>query len=55
MTLEDYRDQFKKNMMIMSRTANGKLDLSASATKIDSMAADSADNAKDLALLAPHF
>lgn len=25
MTLDDYRDQFKKNMMIMSRTANGKL------------------------------
>ena len=35
MTLNDYRDQFKKNMMIMSRTANGKLDLPASATKID--------------------
>ena len=50
MTLDDNRDQFKKNMMIMSRTANGKLDLSASVTKIDSMAADSADNAKDLAL-----
>ena len=50
MTLNDYRDQFKKNLMIMSRTANGKLDLSASETKIDSMAEDSADNAKNLAL-----
>ena len=50
MTLNDYRDQFKRNMMVMSRTANGKLDLSASATKTDSMAAGSADAAKNLAL-----
>ena len=41
MTLNDYRGQFRKNMMVMSRTANGKLDVSASSTKIDSMAADS--------------
>ena len=50
MTLNDYREQFRRNMMIMSRTANGKLDLSASATKKDSMAAGSADDARDLAL-----
>lgn len=50
MTLNDYRDQFRRNMMVMSRTANGKLDLSASATKIDSMAVKSADAAQNLAL-----
>ena len=50
MTLNDYREQFKRNMMVMSRTANGKLDLSASATKIDSMAVKSADAAQNLAL-----
>lgn len=50
MTLNDYREQFRRNMMIMSRTANGKLDLSASTTKKDSMAASSADDARDLAM-----
>ena len=49
MTLNDYRGQFRKNMMVMSRTANGKLDVSASSTKIDSMAADSAADARNLA------
>lgn len=42
MTLNDYREQFRRNLMVMSRTANGRLDLSASATKADSMAAGSA-------------
>ena len=50
MTLNDYREEFRRNMMIMSRTANGKLDLSASATKADSMAAASAEDARDRAL-----
>ena len=45
MTLKDYLEQFRKNMMVMSRTANGRLDLSASATKADSMAAVSAEDA----------
>lgn len=49
-TLNDYRDQFRRNMMIMSRTANGRLDLSASSTKIDSITAGSADDARNLAL-----
>ena len=50
MTLNDYREQFRRNLMVMSRTAGGTLDLSASATKADSMAAGSADDAKNLAL-----
>ena len=50
MTLNDYREQFKRNMMVMSRTANGRLDLSASATKKDSMAAGTAEEAQSLAL-----
>ena len=50
MTLKDYLEQFRKNMMVMSRTANGRLDLSASATKADSMAAVSAEDARSLAL-----
>lgn len=49
MTLNDYREQFRRNMMVMSRTANGKLDLSASATKADSMAVGSAADAQDKA------
>ena len=49
MTLNDYREQFRRNMMVMSRTANGKLDLSASATKVDSMAVGSAADAQDKA------
>ena len=49
MTLNDYREDFRRNMMVMSRTANGKLDLSASATKADSMAAGSAEEARDKA------
>ena len=49
MTLNDYREEFRRNMMVMSRTANGKLDLSASATKADSMAAGSAEEARDKA------
>lgn len=47
MTLNDYREQFRRNLMVMSRTANGRLDLSASATKADSMAAGSAGEAWD--------
>jgi uncharacterized protein (TIGR02172 family) len=50
MKLDDYRTQFRKNMMVMSRTANGNLDLSASATKADSMEAKSAEDAQKLAL-----
>ena len=50
MTLNDYREQFRSNLMVMSRTANGRLDLSASATKADSMAAGSAGEAWDKAL-----
>ena len=50
MTLNDYREQFRRNLMVMSRTANGRLDLSASATKADSMAAGSAGEARDKAL-----
>ena len=50
MTLNDYREQFKKNMMVMSRTAKGTLDLSASASKKDSIAAGSAEEAQSLAL-----
>ena len=49
MTLYDYRRQFRDNLMIMSRTANGRLDLSASGTKSDSMAVDSAADAQKLA------
>ena len=51
MTLNDYREQFRRNLMVMSRTAVGTLDLSASATKADSMAAGSADDAQNLALV----
>ena len=43
MTLNDYRDQFRRNLTTMSRTANGGLDLSASATKADSMKTGSAE------------
>ena len=50
MTLNDYRDQFRANMMVMSRTANGRLDMSASAAKADAMAVSGADEARDLAL-----
>ena len=50
MELNDYREQFRRNMMVMSRTANGRLDLSASASKADSMAAGSAEAARDKAL-----
>ena len=50
MKLNDYREQFRRNMIVMSRTANGKLDLSASATKADSMAAGSTNDAQRLAL-----
>ena len=49
MTLYDYRRQFRDNLMIMSRTANGMPDLSASGTKSDSMAVDSAADAQKLA------
>ena len=49
MTLNDYREQFKRNMMVMSRTANGTLDLSASTTKAESMAAESAGEAQRIA------
>lgn len=49
MTLYDYRKQFRNNLMIMSRTANGRLDLSASSTKSASMAVDSAADAQSLA------
>ena len=48
MTLNDYREQFRRNLMVMSRTAVGTLDLSASATKADSMAVGSADDAQNL-------
>ena len=51
MTLNDYREQFRRNLIVMSRTAVGTLDLSASATKADSMAAGSADDAQNLALV----
>ena len=50
MTLNDYRDQFRRNLTTMSRTANGGLDLSASATKADSMKTGSAEEAKSLTL-----
>ena len=50
MTRETYREQAMANLRAMSRTANGKVDLSASADKKDMMAVTDGETAKDLAL-----
>ena len=50
MTKEPYWDQAMANLRVMSRTANGELDTSASADKKDKMAVTDGETAKDLAL-----
>ena len=50
MTRETYREQAMANLRVMSRTANGKVDTSASADKKDMMAVTDREAAKDLAL-----
>jgi len=50
MIFDEYLAQFRKNLMTMSRTANGTLDLSASATKVDSMLTTDSNKAQALAL-----
>ena len=49
MTLEEYRKQALANLRLMSRTANGEVDTSASADKEKIMAVSSGDTAKTLA------
>ena len=48
MDFTSYREQFLKNLKVMSRTANNVLDLSASAGKADAMATTDANTAKKL-------
>ena len=50
MTRETYREQAMANLRVMSRTANGKVDTSASADKKDMMAVTDGERAKNLAL-----
>lgn len=47
MTLNDYLEQFRKNMMIISNTANGTPNMFAAIAIIDPMPAGSADNAQN--------
>jgi len=50
MTRECYGEQAMANLRVMSRTANGEVDTSASADKKKVMAVSSGDAAKELAL-----
>lgn len=50
MNLNDYKEQYKRNLQIMSRTANGNLDVTASTTKKDSMAITNGEEAKNIVL-----
>jgi hypothetical protein len=50
MTKEGYAQQAMANLRVMSRTANGEVDTSASADKKKVMAVSSGDAAKEFAL-----
>ena len=50
MTREAYIQQAMTNLHVISRTANGEVDTSASADKKDVMVVSSGEAAKDLAL-----
>ena len=49
-SLEDYKKDILNNLMIMSRTANGIIDISTSNTKVDSLLVSDGDIAKQIAI-----